>query len=295
MSYAPRPYVLGHGARELDRLDVQGALYRDATLRAFREAGIESGMRVLDLGCGSGDVSLLAATLVGPAGAVVGIDRDAGTVAAAAARAQARGVANVAFRLGEIADLGAGEPFDALVGRFILMHQRDPAATLAAAARCLRPGGPVAFLESHMAALLGGTHSLPPSALYDRVVRWKCAVVSAVGADLEAGLRLPRTFVDAGLPEPTLRLEAPVAGGAASPLYAYMAESMRSMLPVARSHGIEGFDEAALERLADDLREEIVACGGVLVGWPVVAAWCRKPAPPPPERPGRRGPQHAQA
>jgi SAM-dependent methyltransferase len=275
-----RSYVLGHTTRELDRLDAQGAIYRDATLRAFREAGIGAGMRILDLGCGSGDVSLLAATLVGPGGAVVGIERDAGTAAAAKARADGRGVTNVTFRLGEITDVGDDEPFDALVGRFILMHQPDPAATLAAAARGVRPGGPVAFVESHMAALLGGTHSLPPSPLYDRVVRWKCAAVRAVGADLEAGLRLRRTFLDAGLPEPMMRLEAPVGGGAMSPLYTYMAESMRSMLPVARRHGIAGFDGPALDRLADDLRDELVASGGVLLGWPVVAAWCRKPAAP---------------
>jgi SAM-dependent methyltransferase len=277
---ADRPYVLGHTARELDRLDAQGALYRDVTLRAFREAGIAAGMRVMDLGSGSGDVSLLVATLVGPAGAVVGIDRDAESVAAATARARARGVTNVAFRHGEIADLRDDEPFDALVGRFVLMHQPDPAAVLAAAARGVRPGGPVAFVESHMAALLGAAHSLPPSALYDRVVRWKCAAVGAAGADLEAGLRLRRTFLDAGLPEPAMRLEAPVEGGATSALYTYMAESMRSMLPLARSHGIAGFDEPALDRLADDLREERMASGGVLVGWPVVAAWCTMPTAP---------------
>ncbi len=128
-----------------------------------------------------------------------------------------------------------------------------------------------------MAALLGAAHSFPRSPLYDRVVRWKCAAVGAAGADLEAGLRLRRTFLDAGLPEPSMRLEAPVEGGATSALYAYMAESMRSMLPVARSHGIEGFDEPTLDRLADDLREELMASEGVLVGWPTVAAWCRKP------------------
>jgi SAM-dependent methyltransferase len=273
---ANRSYVLGHTARELDRLDAQGALYRDVTLQAFRDAGITAGMRVVDLGCGSGDVSLLAAMLVGPQGTVVGIDRDAGTIEAATARVQARGVTNVTFRRGEIADLRDDARFDALVGRFILMHQPDPAAVLAAAAGNVRQGGSVAFVESHMAALLDAVHSLPRSPLYDRVVRWKCAAVGAAGADLEAGLRLRRTFVDAGLPEPTMRLEAPIGGGAASPLYTYMAESMRSMLPLARRHGVEGFDEPALDRLAADLRDELVASGGVLVGWPVVAAWCRK-------------------
>ena len=45
-------------------------------------------MRVLDLGCGMGDVSLLAARLVGPTGSVTGIDRDGVIVEKARERAR---------------------------------------------------------------------------------------------------------------------------------------------------------------------------------------------------------------
>jgi ubiquinone/menaquinone biosynthesis C-methylase UbiE len=85
----PSRYVLGHAARELDRLDLQGILYRDVTRRAFHRAGLGPGMRVLDLGSGSGDVTLLASEVVGPSGRVVGVDREVGTVKAARARAAA--------------------------------------------------------------------------------------------------------------------------------------------------------------------------------------------------------------
>jgi hypothetical protein len=47
------------------------------------------------------------------------------------------------------------------------------------------------------------------------------------------------------------------------------------MLPQARALGIEGFDEASADTLADRLREEVVALRGVLLNWPVVAAWAR--------------------
>ena len=46
------------------------------TTRFFTEAGISRGMRVLDVGCGSGDLSFFIASLVGQEGAVVGVDRD---------------------------------------------------------------------------------------------------------------------------------------------------------------------------------------------------------------------------
>ncbi|MEO7156385.1 MAG: hypothetical protein ABI039_02415, partial [Vicinamibacterales bacterium] len=60
-------YVLGHAADELDRLIKQAAFFGDLTEHTLKLAGLAPGMRVLDLGCGAGDVSFLAASLVGPA------------------------------------------------------------------------------------------------------------------------------------------------------------------------------------------------------------------------------------
>ncbi|MCI0435091.1 MAG: class I SAM-dependent methyltransferase [Gemmatimonadetes bacterium] len=268
----PGRYVLGHTERELDRLDLQGALYRDVTRCAMIDAGIGEGTRVLDIGCGSGDVSFLAAELVGPHGFVLGIDREAITVEAARRRASDRGATHVEFRIANVRDRIEDRAFDALVGRFILMHQQDPAAVLAAAARNVRSGGAVVLIESCMAAI-AAYHSFPHSPVYDTVVRWKCAVVGGSGADLEAGLRLRATFLGAGLPEPAMRFDARVEGGPDSPLYGYMAESVRSMLPQAHALGIEGFDESSVDTLADRLRADVLSRDGLLVNWPVVAAW----------------------
>lgn len=270
-----RPYVLGAGDRELDRLDLQGRLYRSITLGLFVRAGIGPGMRVLDVGCGSGDVSLLVGELVGPDGAVLGVDREASTVEAARARAARRGARNVSFGVADFAKPPATGAFDALVGRFVLMHQPDPAAALAGASTALRPGGVVAFVESSMSLLRDGPHSHPHSALYDDVVRWKCAVVGGAGAHLDAGMALRSTFLDAGLTEPECRLEASLQGGAASEYYRYVAESVRSMLPAARRLDVAGHDADSARDLEERLRAEVVTSGGVLVAWPVVTAWCR--------------------
>lgn len=62
------PYVLGHSAHELERLSAQALLYDPLTLEFLRSAGIEAGMRVLDVGCGRGDVSFLVSRLVGSSG-----------------------------------------------------------------------------------------------------------------------------------------------------------------------------------------------------------------------------------
>ena len=69
-------YALGHSAEEHQRLAEQAALFRPMTERLFREAGVDEGMRVLDVGSGAGDVAFLVAKLVGPKGKVVGVDLD---------------------------------------------------------------------------------------------------------------------------------------------------------------------------------------------------------------------------
>jgi hypothetical protein len=61
-------YPLGSGDEELARLEIQGRLLGPATRMIFAEAGIRPGMKVLDLGCGAGDVAFVAASLVGPDG-----------------------------------------------------------------------------------------------------------------------------------------------------------------------------------------------------------------------------------
>jgi ubiquinone/menaquinone biosynthesis C-methylase UbiE len=70
---------------------LQATILRPFTERLLRNAEIGPGMRVLDLGCGPGDVSMLAAELVGPSGSVVGIDRSPQVIALARTRAQAAG------------------------------------------------------------------------------------------------------------------------------------------------------------------------------------------------------------
>ena len=126
---APPQYVLGRSEKESQRLMKQSTLLRPSTERVFRKAGITAGMRVLDMGCGVGDVSFLAAELVGPTGTVVGVDTNPAVLAIARQRSREFGLTHVTFEQGEVDRFTATEPFDAVVGRFVLMYQADPVAT----------------------------------------------------------------------------------------------------------------------------------------------------------------------
>jgi ubiquinone/menaquinone biosynthesis C-methylase UbiE len=111
------------------------------TRRLLEDAGLRAGMQVLDVGCGPGDVSLLAAELVGEQGSVIGVDSNASVLQIAQARAQAAGLRPVSFLVGTIDELALTQQFDAIVGRLILMYMPQPAAVLRQLSTHLRPGG----------------------------------------------------------------------------------------------------------------------------------------------------------
>jgi SAM-dependent methyltransferase len=272
-------YVCGHSARELERLEAQATFFADISRRALEAAGVGCGMRVLDIGCGVGDLSFLAADLVGPAGTVIGIDRASEAIEIAEARGRDRLLEHVRFRVSEIDTLEGVDEVDALVGRFVLMHQSDPARTLRHAARFVRSGGAVAILESHMTASLAGVHSHPFSPSYGRILETIVRILESAGAHIDMGLRLHRTFVDAGLPAPKLSFEARVDGGPDAPTYRYICDSLRSMLPIGQYSGATTLTMADVDALERALRSEVIAAGGVLTSPIVVAASCRVTAP----------------
>ena len=133
--------MFGHSRAELDRLALQARAIDPVTRRFFAEAGVVRGMRVLDVGCGGGDVSVLVADMVGADGSVVGFDRFAAAVDAAAVKVEALGLRNVSFVSGALDRLGDLGPFDAVVGRYVLQFVEDPVAFLGSLARLAKAGG----------------------------------------------------------------------------------------------------------------------------------------------------------
>jgi len=90
-------YVLGSAPREMERLITQSQILQPITKRLLTEAGLTHGMRVLDLGCGAGDVSFLAAKIVGSQGKVIGIDQASEAIALSKDRANQGSYENAEF------------------------------------------------------------------------------------------------------------------------------------------------------------------------------------------------------
>jgi len=265
-------YELGHSEREFERLDHQAGLVGPFTRQVFREAGIGPGMRVLDVGSGNGHVALIAVDLVGPTGAVIGTDKAAAAVAAAQARAKAGALHHVSFREGDPAEMTFERPFDAVVGRYVLMFQADPVAMLRKLARHLRPGGVIVFHESE----LTGARSLPPAPTYDRCNHWIAETFKRLGTETQMGAKLYAAFVAAGLPGPAMREFAIIGGGAgASPWLHQIAELVRTLLPEMERLGVATAAEVDIESLTERLEHEVTAGGGIITGRSEIGAWSR--------------------
>jgi ubiquinone/menaquinone biosynthesis C-methylase UbiE len=264
-SLAPGAFVLDSIETEHQRLMRQAWLLEPLTERLFREAGIGDGMRVLDLGCGMGDVAMIAARLVGPSGRVVAVDRDDLVLAHASRRAEAAGFENIRFLKCDVADLPPSEPFDAAVGRLILAFVRDPVAILKALYTVVRSGGVFAFQEVSLANTLAQTAHLPLrkevwSLIHDTLAR--------DGARANSELFLYRDFQAAGLPPPTLRNELLL--GDTPEIRSYLIDLLSAMWPRV------GDRETAREKLGDfstlaarldaelDANNSFAACPGVV-------------------------------
>jgi SAM-dependent methyltransferase len=265
-------YPLGHSDRELDRLSAQARLVDPITRQFLREAGIVPGMRVLDVGSGAGDVAFLLAEFVGESGEVVGVDRAPGALSVARARAAAASRRNVSFLEGDPAKMAFERDFDAVVGRYVLQFQPDPAAILRALATHLNPGGIVAFHELDW----DGVRSFPPAPTYDRCCGWIVETLTMLGAETRMGIKLHSTFVAAGLPAPSMRLGAVVGGGVnAADRLELVTDLVETLLPAMGRLGVASAADVGVESLSERINREVISTGSVVVGRSEVGAWTR--------------------
>lgn len=102
---------------------------------------LHPGMRLLDVGCGPGSITVDLATVVAP-GEVVGLDLQPAQLERAVALAAERGVANVRFERGDAYALPFPDAaFDAVYSHTLLSHLHEPLRALREMHRVLRPGG----------------------------------------------------------------------------------------------------------------------------------------------------------
>jgi ubiquinone/menaquinone biosynthesis C-methylase UbiE len=266
-------YVMGHDDRERRRLGLQASILNPFTEQLLRRAGISTGMHVLDLGCGIGELSLMAARMVGRHGTVTAIDIDQAALAIAADRAGTQELGNLQFVQGSIDQYEPGRAFDAVIGRHILIHLRDPLTILRKAFECLSPAG-VAVFQEYDFSTVHAAH--PPCPLRDRGMAVFRDFFGATGRG-NMGTQLLHLMLEAGFRAPDCRAEYPMDGGPDSPIYEWLAESFRSIAPRAAAAGFIKEAEFDLDTLERQLRQEAVSRNASIPGPTMVGCFARKP------------------
>jgi ubiquinone/menaquinone biosynthesis C-methylase UbiE len=271
---ATEKYLLGHAPKEVQRLLNQGQALNPFTRQVLVEAGITAGMKVLDLGCGPGDVSLIAAELVGETGSVLGVDARASVLEVAQARAQAAGFKHVSFVAKNIGDLELDQEYDAIVGRLILQYLPERVRILRKLTQHLRPGGVVAFQEYDLAP--ENKLFYPSFPLAERTWALLVEAFQCGGAEPRIGMKVTGAFLEAGLPVPYLRCDTAIGFGPEWVGYDVFADVMRAVLPLLVKQGVVTAEEVDIDTLADRLREENVRQQGVGRFPALISAWVRK-------------------
>ncbi|HKV87531.1 MAG TPA: methyltransferase domain-containing protein [Candidatus Dormibacteraeota bacterium] len=198
-------YVISGGRRGYDRLQVLARERWPTTAALLARAGLKSGMKVADLGCGGGQVTMELARIVAPAH-VTGFDMDEVKLALAREAAAERGIDNVEFRAMNLHDWREPDAYGAVYTRFVLQHLRQPIEILIRMWEAVRPGG-VLIVED---ADFDGWESHPKSAALDFFLRTYAEAIRRSGGDHSIGRKLYAMFLEAGIPRPELTLTQPV-------------------------------------------------------------------------------------
>lgn len=264
-------YVMGHDDRERRRLALQASILNPFTDHLLRRAGISPGMRVLDIGCGVGDVSLLAARIVGRSGRISSLDFDGCALETLKERARAEMLNNIECIEGNVHEWDTGRRFDAVIGRHILIHSKDPLEVLRRIAGMLQPRGLAVFHEYDFSVM---HRAWPPAPLRDRTIEVFDRFFERAGFS-NMGSRLWTLLVEAGFGNPDCRAEYPIDGGTDSVYFEWFAESLRSILSRAIALGVVSEGEIDIDTLEERLRAEHAATKSCVPAPTMVGAFAR--------------------
>ena len=216
---------------------------------AFLLPHLRPGMRVLDVGCGPGSITLGLAEAVSP-GEVVGVDLQAAQVEQARALAVSRHAKNVCFEAASIYALPFPDrSFDAVFANGVVMHLAEPVGALAELRRVLRAGGIAAVRDPDFGASLYA----PTTPLLERLLALRTRVRRHNGGDPFRPRHYRRLLLEAGFVRAEAGASVEAAGSAAKTgrHAAFLKAMLQGFAPTLRAQG--WLDQPAIDAMAGEI------------------------------------------
>ena len=224
----------------------------------LKDSGIVKNMRILDVGCGSGEVSILLSELMEDTGEIIGVDIDESAVESARISVKNKGIKNISFIAGEIETLDDDlKYFDAIVGRRVLMYLPNPYNTIKILKSYLKPDGLMIFQESDS----GGSNLTAKNLKkHAQVQKWVWDTIKREGGNINIGSEMYGLFIKAGLNVKDVKAEA-VLQTAGNDL----AWLIKVMMPRIIKTGVATKEEIDIENLEKVLLEEMAASKSIFI------------------------------
>lgn len=193
---AERDYVLGTHDEEIQRLGLQHRVWRPPVLQCWRNAGINVGSKVLDVGAGPGYATVDLAGIVGSAGQVTAVERSTKFVNAIRQSCLAQSLTNVKIHeLDLMTDDLPGGDYDFSWCRWVVAFVSDPSLLVKKIGGVLRKGGLAIFYEY---AGYATWRFAPPRPNHERFRDYIVEAWRASGGEPDIGLELPELLRRSG-------------------------------------------------------------------------------------------------
>jgi ubiquinone/menaquinone biosynthesis C-methylase UbiE len=189
-------YVLGGSSVEQQRLLLQSLAFEKEARWLLDKLDIQTGWRVIDMGCGPIGILDLLAERVGANGTVLGLEREPRFAEMAREIVSTRKLTNIEIADGDVNMPGLpSDSFNLAHERLVLINQPDPHRMLSEMVRIVRPGGIVAVQDVDQISWC----CEPPHLAWNELLRAFQTVFSKNAGDLFIGRRLPGLLRSVGL------------------------------------------------------------------------------------------------
>jgi ubiquinone/menaquinone biosynthesis C-methylase UbiE len=240
-------YIISGGSSGKSRLNTLSDVLHDHTKSLLEAQGVKTGKSLLDVGCGGGNVSLMAAQMVGGSGSITAIDFDAGIIALAQQDAGVADIKNITYRVTGAHEMKFDGEFDFAYARFLLSHIHEPLEVLYKMKQSVKHGGRIIVEDVQFS----GHFCYPACAAFEQYVQFYTQAADQRGANANIGPALFLLFQRAGIKDVGFDMIQPCANTGPAKLMALV--TLDRIKDSLIKSGIA--DPQTIDRMKDELQQ----------------------------------------